>query len=334
VSLTTIGDSARYFALAQQSAQIKSQLNVLSAEMGTGQVQDKVKVLNGDTFLFSAISHSLEVVTAQTTRNTETANRLANMQRALSTLNNQRVMLSETLTKITPETMQMQIALAADQAVQGFSALVNGLNTQVAGRSLFAGHAFDQPALAPANDLLADIVTAIGGATDVASIQTAIDTWFDDPAGGFATVGYLGDAGAAPSERLDARTTITIDARADNAELRNVLKGAATAAVVAQLSGISVQTQTTLLFEGGVMLQSAATDIIAVQSRLGYLEAEVERATAAQATEIEALTIAYNNIALADPFETASALQAVQVQLETHYQITARMSQLSLVNYL
>jgi len=36
----------------------------------------------------------------------------------------------------------------------------------------------------------------------------------------------------------------------------------------------------------------------------------------------------------ADPFETASTLQAVQLQLETHYAMTARLSRLSLAEYL
>ena len=82
------------------------------------------------------------------------------------------------------------------------------------------------------------------------------------------------------------------------------------------------------------MLPATATDVATTQGALGVLEAEVERITVAQNAEISALTLARNEIANADPFETASALQAVQLQLETHYQMTARLSQLSLVNFI
>ena len=334
MNFNAVGDGARYLSQARQNTQLKTKLNTLAAQLSSGEVKDKVKKLGGDTIYFSAIDHSLRTLSAKLVRNRETTNLLGAMQRTLDGFDNQRAALAETLTKVTRDSPQVQIDDAARGAVGRFGTLVNTLNTEFAGRRLFAGTAVDQPALAPPADMLADLVTAIGGATDFATIEAAVDAWFDDPAGGFATMGYLGDTGAGITRRLDETTVATIEARADNPELRNTLKGAAIAAIAHQLPGLDKATKSELLFQGGIRLQSAAALVVDVQSRLGFLESEVARITTLQTAEEAGLTLARNDIANDDPFATASALQEVQVQLETHYQLTARLSQLSLATFL
>ena len=52
------------------------------------------------------------------------------------------------------------------------------------------------------------------------------------------------------------------------------------------------------------------------------------------AAEASALQIARNGLVAADPYDTATAIQAVQTQIETLYTLTARLSRLSLTDYL
>jgi len=73
---------------------------------------------------------------------------------------------------------------------------------------------------------------------------------FDDPAGGFATVAYLGDTGEPLEKRLDETLSLSLDARADDPEIRATLKGAAIAAMADQLPGLSQTVKAGLLFEG------------------------------------------------------------------------------------
>jgi flagellar hook-associated protein 3 FlgL len=331
---TSIGDGAQFLTQSRQNTRLKTELNTLAAQLSSGEIKDKAKALGGDTARFSAIDYGLKTIFSKIARNRETAITLSTMQRTLDVVNDQRVALSETLTKITRDSPQNQIDAAGRGAVSRFETLVNSLNTEVGGRRLFAGNAVDQPALAPPADILANLVTAVGPTTDFEAIETIVDTWFDDPAGGFMTTAYLGDTGDATTRRLDDATVITIEARADNVEVRETLKAAALAALADQVPGLSKTTTANLLFEGGIRLQSAATSLVDVQARLGFLENEIERVTTTQTAEQTALNIARNEIANDDPFETASALQAIQIQLETHYQMTARLSQLSLAQFL
>ncbi len=69
-------------------------------------------------------------------------------------------------------------------------------------------------------------------------------------------------------------------------------------------------------------------------ARLGTTEAASSmRASATMPRNLRFETARLGLISV-DPYETASKLQEAQTQLETLYSITARMSRLSLVNFL
>ncbi|MEL6639896.1 MAG: flagellin [Pseudomonadota bacterium] len=334
MNANVIGDGARYLSLSLANTKLKNELNRLSAQLSDGEISDKAKALKGDTSRFSAIDHSLKTLDASIVRNNETSLMLGVMQRSLDGVNEQRGELAETLTKITRDSSSVQVDESARNAVERFATMVSMLNTDLAGKRLFSGTAVDKTALASANDMLADILAALGGATDFAKIEATVNAWFDDPGGGFETVGYLGEDGAFLARRLDENRIASIPARADTPEIRATLKGAALAALADQIPGLAQATRTDLLFQGGLQLHSAASSIVDVQARIGFLEGEVERVITAQTAEVSALSQARNDLVNDDPFETASALQALQVQLETHYQMTARLSRLSLAEYI
>ena len=334
MNFSSIGDASRQFNLQRQNTDLKNSLNTLSAALSSGQVQDTTRALFGDTNRLSSLEHSLKVLTTQSDRTKETALKIETMQRSLDSFDLQRTDLAEGLSLITRDSMEFQIDEAATNANERFAGFVSALNTQVGGQSLFAGVAFDRPALISGAEMMAEITTAVGAATDADDIIAAITTWFDDPAGGFATVGYTGDTGAQLSRRIDGDTVVSINARADEPGLRNVLKAAAIAAVTDNLSGATNATKATLLRTGGLQLYAETSGVAQVQARLGYIEEQIENVSVTQAAETTALTIALNNITQADPFETATALQAVQTQLEMHYAMTARLSRLSLSEYL
>ncbi len=334
MNLNSLGDGVFYLAQSRTNTQLKTDLNRLTNQLSSGEIADKAKALKGDTARFSAIDHGLATLEPAIARNRETALLLDTMQRTLDGLNIQREAMAEDLTKINRESPDLQVDDAASNALSRFEAMVSTLNTEVAGKRLFAGTAVDGPALASAEDMLADLVTAVGGTTDFQTIEFEVNAWFNDAGGGFETVGYLGDTGNPMTRRLDENRNATIEARADNAEIRETLKGAAMAALADALPGIGKQTKTALLFEGGLRLQSAAAQVVNMQAKVGFLENEVDRAITFQTAQQTSLSQARNDMANDDPFETATALQALQVQLETHYQMTARLARLSLAEYI
>jgi flagellar hook-associated protein 3 FlgL len=212
--------------------------------------------------------------------------------------------------------------------------MVNLLNTRIGECALFGGIEVASAPLAQADDMLADIQLAIGGATTQTAISAAITTWFDDPVGGFATAGYQGDTGPAQGKRVSENTTLTIDARADDPAIKSMLKSAAIAAVTHEMSTLDVGTRSSLLQEAGISMFSSVSSLVSVQERVGFAEETLARTQTEMSAHTTALKIAKNDLISADPFDTASRLQAVQLQLETHYAVTARMSQLTLLSYM
>jgi len=332
--VVSVGDMSQQFISMRNGGTIKTELARLSESLSSGLVSDVTETLDGDTTRLSGINYSLEQLDGYAQAAEETSHTLANIQNALGRLDTLRGDSSAQLLLINGESTINQIDNAARDGARTFSVMVTTLNTQVADRALLGGADVTGAPLATSDVMLADLQTAVGGATDFATIDAAITTWFDDPAGGFATNAYLADTGAPVEKRISDTRTIPIEARADDPAIRETLKSAAYAALADSLPGLDRDTKAAMLEQAGRGLYSAASDLVSVQSRIGTAEAEVEQSQTETNAQLSALQIARNDIVLAAPFETASQLQSVQIQLETHYSVTARLSQLSLLRYI
>ena len=334
MALTSIGDMAQHFISLRHNTQLKQRLNTLTQEMATGQAADLNKRLGGDRGRFSAIDHRLAVISGYDASSAEAANRLGLMQTTLDTVNDQRDRLANQMISINVSNTQTEADTAASSAKDAFSSFVGAFNARLADKSLFAGTATNQPALADADQILADLTAVVSGLGTAAEIVTAIDNWFDNPTGGFATTGYLGDPSGHITQRIDESQTVTMAARADDPAVRDLLKATAYAAVSSSVAGLSNDEKANLLRTSGESLFTAAQGVVDMQARLGATENKIEEGRTALTAQKTTLTLMRNSMIAADPFETASALQEVQIQLETHYTLTARLSHLTLLEYL
>jgi len=89
-----------------------------------------------------------------------------------------------------------------------------------------------------------------------------------------------------------------------------------------------------LMRTSGVALIGVQQDLTGVRGALGAAEARIETIQTRNASERTALELARNQLLAADPFETATRLEEVQFQLQALYTVTARMGDLSLVNFI
>ena len=330
-----IGDMSQHYQSLRQSSAIKTRMNTLSAELSSGRIADLSTHLRGDVAPLALMDRDLSLLDGFIRTGSQLAQTLAQKQIVLSAIEDDQTTLAARLITITPSASlpELQAAEAAGRA--GFDRAVGLLNTRLGDRSLFGGASVDTAPLASAAAMMTDILAAIGSATDAPTIGAAIDAWFDDPAGGFATLGYQGDTGAAITQRIGPSEVTTVDGRADDPGLRNILKAAARAAVSDALSSvIDTGARTALVRAGGDMTFAATDGLRQVAARIGEAEQRVEEVTTRHAAQRTTMAQARNGIVLADPFDTASLLQGVQQQLELHYTATARLSRLSLANYL
>lgn len=335
MALTSIGDLTQHFLGRAHNVSLRTRMTSLTKELTTGQVADQVKHLSGDTARLATLDRGLSMASAYGNAAKELGHSLGSMQIVLDRFDSGRDLLMTQLLTVGSGSAPSQMDAAADAASAGFIDAVNTLNTQIAGKAMFAGTADGSAALADPQAMLADIAATVAGAPNAAAVSNAIDIWFDDPTGGFATVGYLGDSGAYARRPVGLSEAIGIEARADDAELKLVLKAAAKAAMSGAMGPLSDGSERAVLVQvAGNELLTAGSEVAAVQARIGMGEARAEMARANHSAQHTAWSFARNDLVGADPFETASALQETQLQLETHYTLTARLARLTMTEYL
>lgn len=335
MSFSSIGDMRQHFQLTQTSSRLKSQLDTLVQEMTTGQKEDLTQHLGPQQTVVTGLDRQLSLLDSYANANKGTAQTLAAMQTVLGTLEDQRLASGEAMLAINEASTPSQLEEAGRVARLGFEATFAALNTRWGDQSLFAGNAVSGQALADAGDMITQIKAAILGATTAADVSTAVDTWFNAPGGGFETNAYQGDAMGFVTRPAGQSDDISINMRADDPMVRDLLKALAKGALAGDPTmGLTQSVSQDLQKLAGVDLLTVASDLAGVQSRLGHLEGQVQDAAVRIASQQTSFGMARNDMVSADPFETATRLDALQVQLETHYTLTARLSRLSLTEYL
>jgi len=333
--IQNVGDMAQHFQSLRQTGRIKSDLTILSQELSTQQKHDLTQSLGGDVRQLASLDREITMLETYQRSATETGQRLAFTQASLGLADQARGQLMDLTLPVSAEDNDATILAAADAGEATFGDLVSIFNKRFGDRALFSGASVDQPALASADDMLASLRAATAGLSDVNDIKAAVDMWFDDPAGGFATMGYQGDTGAKVTHRISAEATIVDPARADGNASKALLKGAAFAAIATESNtNISMRTRSELVQHAGQTMLNASDAVASLQAEVGRAESTIAETQVNQSTQLTAFQINRNELTVADPFETASRLQDVQQQLEMHYTVTARLSRLSLVNYL
>lgn len=330
-----IGDMSQTFLNARNLNSVKTRLNTLNTELNTGRISDLSRHLGGQTSLVDGIDRDLKLLDQFETSNAILASSLQRLQLTFGSIDDMRNSMVEQLLPLTADSLDTEFELAASRARTDMATIVSKLNRPDAGQAMLSGVAVDTQPLAAAEDMLDDIVALVGPATDAATIVATVTSWFESPGGGFDTVGYLGDTGGSLQRRISSDETLSLEARGDDPAVRAVLKGIALAAISdAMPTALANDVRAELMRTSAETLLSAGADLVALQAGIGENEERISLVQAAQAAQKSAFSIARNDVTLADPYETATRLQDVQRQLELQFTSTARLSQLSLVNFL
>lgn len=334
MSFTTIGDLSQSFQLRRDNARLKEDLQRLTGELSTGRTADLRGVVSGDFRPLASLERSISLLASFRTANREAALFAEVVQTALADVQAGAETLSATALLARTSAVPAQIDAVGREAVQQFESAVARLNQQAAGRSLFAGLATDGPALRPATEILDAIELAVAGATTAADVGTALDSWFG-PGGGYETFAYIGSADALRPFRISPSESVDLPITALDPAVRETLRGLAMSALLDRgvLAGNTAE-RAALSGASGEALIAGRDRLVSLRGVVGDTEAAIERARVRNESEGAAAERARAAIVEADPFRAATELQALQGQLETLYAITARLSGLSLTNFL
>jgi flagellar hook-associated protein 3 FlgL len=328
----SVGDASLTNILARQGADLRTQVSRASQEVASGKHSDIGSTLRGDFSPLLAIDASLSRLTAYASNTTDAAFQTAAQQSAISGLTQLATGISTTLLAARNYSTPAQLDTLAADAKGRLASAVGLLNTQASGRAVFAGVATDTVPLGSADDMLAALQAAAVGATTAGQVAAAVNTWFADPLGFGAF--YQGGDSLAPAPIAQGETA-ALSVTAMDQTLRDTLAGFAMAALVDRgvLAGDTTE-RARLVHAAGQQLIATEDARTTLAARIGTVEAQIETARTRNAAEETALGILRSEIGSSDPYEAATRLQTLQSQLESLYLVTARVSRLSLAEYL
>lgn len=333
MTLTSYGDLAQSMLLRRHQAALKSEMTTLSTEVSTGRTSDTARHLGGNLTSLTAIDASLARIKAYRTVSSQAALIAQTMQTSLSTLGDLATGLGPTLLTVGTLSGQQSLDAVAAEGRQAFASAISALNVRVADRSVFAGVETTGAATAKADDILAALTTATAGATTAAGVAAAIGAWFDDPAG-YAASAYLGGAGRG-AVSIAAGEAVSLNTTATDPAIAEVLKGLAMAALLdlGALAGNDTE-RAALATAAGEQLAEAENDRAHLAARIGTVEAHIAAGTARNEAEYTALSVARTGLIAVDPYEVSTRLEEAETQLQLLYAVTARMTRLTLADYL
>lgn len=331
MSMISLGDLAQSFLLRRSMGAVKSSIASLSQEVTTGRAADTARHMRGNLGPLAALETALSQLSAYARTTADMQLRAGATQTVLGSLSAQADALSTDLLAVNPGQSSTLTALG-HQAEQGFLAAVAALNTAVGGHALFSGAASDQPPLIEAEALLGRIVAVTGGASTASDAAAALQAWFDDPSG-FATEAWRG-AAAGGGVPIAAGETATLEVTALDPEIRDTLKGLALGVLINRSDQTSPEARAAFAGFAGEGLLAARSGLATLQGRVAAVEGQIAAAQSRNGSESSALQIARSEMVAVDAYDAATRLTDAETRLQTLYAVTARLSSLSLTDYL
>ena len=321
--------------LQRNAGTISQELARAGEEVTTGLVADVAAAAGANPQRLYAIERDIALNEGRGTAITTAASRSELSQSALELVQTNIQEIGVSLLAAVDRNDAFSAEFEASQSRSALESAIAALNTRFGERSLFSGAAVDGPAVDSADAILSDIAALTSGLTDPVAAIAAIDTYFADPAGYDATR-YLGSTTDAPSVELAEGDRLDYAVRADNQAIKDALKGLVLGVVGSDPSLFpgSDTARLVVLREAGTTSISAVEDVIRVRGEIGFAEERIETASVRNAAEADFLAQARLAIIGRDQFEAAAEFTSLEVQLQSIFQITARLSQLNLNNFL
>ena len=226
-------------------------------------------------------------------------------------------------------------APVAAETRQALEAAIGALNVTFGGRALFAGDAGDRAAVASARDFLATAVPIIEAAPTGGQAHADLTAAFTAAGGAYETTLYTGGTGDAPASEIAEGERVAYAVRADEPAVRGLMRDlAALAAAFDPATAISESARRDLAERAAAGLRDSVAGLAELSARVGAAEERMSAVKTRHQGNEATLSIALQGIVGRDQYEAAAALTGLEAQLETAYLTTARLSRLSLANFL
>lgn len=334
--------------LRYQVMRMQVELAQRTKESQTGTVADVGVALGGHAGRNLSMNRDIERLGGLIDSNSLAASRLKATQDAMSQINDIGQSLLAVLTA--PNSSVDQVAITRSEAERVLKSITGILNTSMNGEYLFAGINTD---VRPVTDF-SDPASPAKIAFDAAFMAKFGFPQSDPAAAGisgadmedfltnyvepqFLGAGWQTNWSSASDQKITTRIAMNETAETSiTANEQGLRKLAMAASTISELlSGpLGDATRGVLYARVMTMVGEATADIANAQARAGIVENRIEDASARTSSQIDLFKNLIKDSEGIDPYEAATRVNDLLAQLDASYALTARLQQLSLLNYL
>jgi flagellar hook-associated protein 3 FlgL len=320
--------------LSRIISEMKARAQQARTEAVTGRYEDATKAAGGDIGGVHLLQKAVDDAKVYQTTLSLAEIRATRTQTVLGGLTSESTRLGTAAIAALGQADEATMKTLAKDARETLQTIFAGLNTSDGGRALFSGDALDRPALGSVDQLLTDVQAIIAGATDAAAAETALDTYFNDAAGGFSTTIYQGGTGDAPAVEIAPGVRVNASVKANAQPIKDLIRGLAVMANYDAAPGGLAAERDIVARSAAEFTLVAEDDVVNLRATLGIAEQRIARSKERYEAEETVLTGLLNKKTARDPYEAAAELQLLESQLEASYVMTARLSRLTISQYL
>lgn len=330
----SVGDLSQHYSLRRYNADLKASLGEIVEELGTGEVADISSHLSGGFSNLSALERSLTLTDSYSLAigsvSTFVDTQVIAFERARGYVAETGLSLIDASTSSDP--FRKDAVLEESRAT--FDSVLTVLNAQGGGRSVFSGTATNSRAFASAEEVLNAFSSALAGLNSASDVMDAADVWFGS-GGGYDITAYLGSSDFFGGVKVAANEVIDSKLSGDSDEIREILKVHAVAAALSEgeIPLIDAEVSNLMKLVGEEMLD-LDENLIGVAAGLGELQERIVDYRSQNEAERFALMSAKNELIGVDVEDNAMRLSEAETQLEILYNVTARLSRLTLADYI
>jgi flagellar hook-associated protein 3 FlgL len=346
---TFISTSSISAATRSSLAKVQQQLAQAQTEMTTSRHADVGQALGYRTGQSISLRQEHSRLTTIVETNTVVATRLNTTQQTLQNLvDNAQAFIGQVLASGNDGA---DATVVKGQAESSLDAFLNAMNMALGDSYLFAGvntdvkplaDYFETPAPASRTGVANAFFAAFGvtqsdpAAANITSadMQTFLDgafaDLFDDPSW---TTDWSSASTQNVRNRISTNELIETSVNAGETAFRKLAQ-AYTMVADLGLENLNDDTFKTVLNQAMGIASEAIQELGKVQSKLGVAQQRVSDASERMSIQIDILTTQVNALETIDPNEAATRVSALLTQIEASYALTARLMNLSILNYL
>ena len=328
----------------------QNQLTQLTAESSSGQYADLGVQLGDRSGYELSLRNQINQLQTLTTSNNLTSTSLKSAQAALDAIRTTAQSAVKTLTSTVAGSSSAAATLQST-GTNALQSLIAATNTTADGQYVFGG---DNSGVAPMADYFSSTTSAAKSAIDTAFFNTfgftpssasaASITATDmqnfisgtlDPlfSGSNWTSNWSSASSTDVTTQIAPGESATTSVDANQPGFQQLAEGYA---MLAEFGGstLSSATQQTVVTSASSLINQGITSLTTTEATLGLVQTNVTNATTSMSNQLTILQTQVGNLDNVDASAVAVQLNALSVQLQTAYQLTAQLQKMNLAQYL